>query len=94
MVFFLSACSDIKTNSESMVNQNFKRVAWRHQTNIYEVNLRQYTKEGTFNAFLTELPRLKAMGVEVLWFMPITPISQKIKRERWEVIMPVRITQP
>lgn len=53
---------------------------WITQTNIYEVNLRQYTKEGTFNAFLNELPRLKQMGVQTLWFMPITPISQKNKK--------------
>lgn len=46
---------------------------------MYEVNLRQYTMEGTFNAFAKELPRLKSMGVEILWFMPITPIS-KVKR--------------
>src|SRR6478672_3632255 len=50
---------------------------WIYQTNIYEVNLRQYTKEGSFKAFAHHLPRLKEMGVEVLWFMPITPISQK-----------------
>lgn len=43
--------------------------------NIYEVNVRQYTPEGTFNAFAQHLPRLKDMGVDVLWFMPVTPIS-------------------
>ncbi len=50
---------------------------WIKNTNIYEVNVRQYTKEGTFNAFKKELPRLRAMGVETLWFMPITPIAKK-----------------
>lgn len=53
---------------------------WIKNTNVYEVNLRQYTKEGTFNAFLKELPRLKDMGVQTLWFMPITPIAQKNKK--------------
>ncbi|SEG26168.1 Glycosidase [Halpernia humi] len=53
---------------------------WKHTTNIYEVNVRQYTKEGTFNAFAKELPRLKKMGVGTLWFMPITPIAQKEKK--------------
>ncbi|SFI11731.1 alpha-amylase family glycosyl hydrolase [Halpernia frigidisoli] len=52
----------------------------KHTTNIYEVNVRQYTKEGTFNAFAKEMPRLKKMGVETLWFMPITPIAQKEKK--------------
>ena len=53
---------------------------WKHTTNIYEVNVRQYTKEGTFKAFQKELPRLKEMGVKTLWFMPITPIAQKEKK--------------
>lgn len=53
---------------------------WIKSTNIYEVNLRQYTEEGTFNAFVKHLPRLKDMGVKTLWFMPITPISQKNKK--------------
>jgi len=53
---------------------------WIKTTNIYEVNLRQYTKEGTINAFASHLPRLKDMGVETLWFMPITPIAQKNKK--------------
>ena len=53
---------------------------WVHNTNIYEVNVRQYTSEGTFNAFAKELPRLKDMGVKVLWFMPITPISEEKKK--------------
>ena len=50
------------------------------RTNIYEVNLRQYTAEGTINAFLHHLTRLKDMGVVTLWFMPITPISQKHRK--------------
>lgn len=48
---------------------------WIDDATIYEVNLRQYTKEGTFTAFAAHLPRLKEMGVKVLWFMPIHPIS-------------------
>jgi alpha-amylase len=58
----------------------FKKADWIHNTNVYEVNLRQYTTEGTINAFAKELPRLKDMGVAVLWFMPITPIAQKNKK--------------
>ncbi len=50
--------------------------AWIMQGNIYEVNVRQYTPEGTFKAFEKHLPRLKKMGVQTLWFMPITPISK------------------
>lgn len=54
--------------------------SWSYDTNIYEVNVRQYTSEGTFIAFQKHLPRLKEMGVEILWFMPITPISIKDRK--------------
>jgi len=50
---------------------------WSYQSNMYEVNLRQYTAAGTFKAFEKSLPRLKKMGVEILWFMPITPIGME-----------------
>ncbi len=66
-----------KQNPTTMMHSEFKKASWIHNTNVYEVNLRQYTSEGTFNAFAKELPRLKEMGVETLWFMPITPIAKK-----------------
>ena len=53
----------------------FRPVEWIYPASIYEVNLRQYTREGSFEAFSRELPRLKDMGIEVIWLMPITPIS-------------------
>src|SRR3954471_3615972 len=68
----------VQLNVENeIVTRQFKPVDWSYNTNIYEVNIRQYTPEGTFAAFKNELPRLKDMGVEVLWFMPITPISKE-----------------
>jgi alpha-amylase len=50
--------------------------AWITQGNIYEVNVRQYTPEGTLKAFARHLDRLKSMGVQTLWFMPLNPISK------------------
>ncbi len=50
---------------------------WSYNLNIYEVNLRQYTRSGTIAEFETHLDRLKDMGVGILWFMPIHPIGQK-----------------
>lgn len=64
-------------NQEKMMNSSQD---WKHTTNIYEVNVRQYTQEGTFQAFEKEMPRLKNMGVQTLWFMPITPIAHKNKK--------------
>ncbi len=59
------------------MSTNYPTVKWAASSNIYEVNIRQYTQEGTFVAFQKHLPRLKDMGVEILWLMPITPISMK-----------------
>jgi glycosidase len=53
---------------------------WSRNASIYEVNLRQYTPEGTFKAFQQHLPRLKKMGVEILWLMPINPIGEKHRK--------------
>lgn len=58
----------------------FELPNWAASANIYEVNIRQYTKEGTINAFKKHLPRLKEMGVDILWFMPIYPISTTKKK--------------
>jgi alpha-amylase len=57
------------------MSEAFRPADWSNSSNIYEVNLRQYTPEGTIVAFSREMPRLKAMGIDILWFMPITPIS-------------------
>lgn len=48
---------------------------------IYEVNLRQFTPEGTIDAFMKHLPRLKELGVDVLWFMPMHPISVEKRKQ-------------
>ena len=70
--------------SHSAFSQENKKIdghpSWIMQGNIYEVNTRQYTPEGTFNAFAKHLDRLKKMGVQTLWFMPINPISLKDRK--------------
>jgi glycosidase len=54
-----------------------KHPAWSRSSNVYEVNLRQYSKEGTLNAVSASLPRLKQMGVDILWLMPLHPIGEQ-----------------
>jgi glycosidase len=54
---------------------------WTKDAVLYEVNIRQYTPEGTFNAFAEHLPRLKELGVDILWFMPVNPIGVKNRKE-------------
>ena len=42
---------------------------------VYEMNVRQYTPEGTFAAAQKQLPRLKDLGIDIVWLMPIHPIG-------------------
>ncbi len=42
---------------------------------LYEANIRQYSTEGTFAAFTKDLPKIKELGVNIIWLMPINPIS-------------------
>jgi alpha-amylase len=78
---FLASCGNGKTEKPSSDTATINgHPAWIMQGNIYEVNVRQYTPEGTFKAFEKSLPRLKEMGVQTLWFMPINPISKKDRK--------------
>lgn len=81
LVFLTSCQTNEKKNQEKNQNQNQKEVEmehvdWSKNANIYEVNIRQYTEEGTINAFREHLPRLKEMGVDILWLMPVQPIGE------------------
>jgi glycosidase len=60
---------------------------WSKNATIYEVNLRQHTAEGTINAFAEHLPQLKALGVDILWLMPIYPISEKFRKAEGKVLV-------
>lgn len=78
MVSVLS-CEMNSGTSEEQSNQTvegMKHVDWSVNANIYEVNIRQYTAEGTINAFRGHMPRLKEMGVDILWLMPIFPVGE------------------
>jgi cyclomaltodextrinase / maltogenic alpha-amylase / neopullulanase len=69
--------SDMKATMSPLAGvSEVKNQEWVKNAVIYEVNIRQYTPEGTFKAFSEHLPRLKAMGVDILWLMPIHPIGQ------------------
>jgi len=57
-----------------------KSSEWKNNLTIYEVNIRQYTDAGTISAFRKHLPRLKNMGVGILWFMPIHPIGKENRK--------------
>ena len=92
-LLLLSGCNNI---SDKQIIENQKKIEaspyepkeyveithpeWSKNATIYEVNIRQYTPEGTFKAFESHLPRLKAMGIDILWIMPIHPIGIKNRK--------------
>ena len=76
-VLILTACNSSK---ETKTNTPVFSDEFLSEAVIYEVNVRQYTQEGTFNAFAKHLPKLKELGVDILWFMPIHPIGE-LKRK-------------
>lgn len=53
---------------------------WMRDAVLYELNLRQFTREGTLAAAEAQLPRLRALGVDVIWLMPVHPIGVKNRK--------------
>ena len=68
----LFACNSAKEATIEVASPS----EWVQNATIYEVNVRQYTPEGTFAAFEAKLPQIKDLGVDILWFMPIQPIGK------------------
>jgi cyclomaltodextrinase / maltogenic alpha-amylase / neopullulanase len=62
---------DPQTDNQS----NITHPEWSYNKVIYEINIRQYSTEGSFRAVQQDLPRLKELGVGILWLMPIHPIG-------------------
>jgi len=85
LLFLVSSCKKLEAPTVSDSTQanetlSFALPDWAKNANIYEVNIRQYTDAGSFSAFAAHLPRLKEMGVDILWLMPIFPISQSKRK--------------
>lgn len=53
---------------------------WSKNAAIYQVNTRQFTPEGTFRAAAEELPRLRDLGVDIIWLMPVHEIGEKNRK--------------
>jgi glycosidase len=77
LFFALTGCKGTSSNENT---DPAAHVEWSRNATIYEVNIRQYTPEGTFKAFEAELPRLQKMGVKILWLMPINPLGVKNRK--------------
>ncbi|HPE86173.1 MAG: alpha-amylase family glycosyl hydrolase [Bacteroidales bacterium] len=78
---FLFSCKTPDSQSAELPDKT--RVThpdWSKNATIYEVNIRQYSDDGTFEAFTRSIPRLKEMGIDILWLMPVYPIGEKNRK--------------
>lgn len=84
-LFMILSCkyvtrTDDNKKSQAAVTTSVEHADWTESAVIYEVNIRQYTPEGTIKAFMEHLPRLKEMGIDILWLMPVNPIGEKNRK--------------
>ncbi|MEG0655915.1 MAG: alpha-amylase family glycosyl hydrolase, partial [Mucinivorans sp.] len=53
---------------------------WSYNAVVYELNTRQFTPQGTLSAATAQLNRLKDLGVDIIWIMPIFPIGKERRK--------------
>ncbi|WP_016956046.1 alpha-amylase family glycosyl hydrolase [Catenovulum agarivorans] len=78
-----AACSTTSNDTSAYQAKPYVQVKhpeWTKNAVIYQINTRQFTQEGTFNAAAKQLPRLKDLGVDILWLMPIHPIGEENRK--------------
>ncbi len=86
VVSFLISCKNESNQENSSVEETKKDSLapvsdeMMETAVIYEANIRQYSPEGTFDAFTKDIPQLKELGVKVIWLMPMYPISEKNRK--------------
>ncbi|MFU8832252.1 MAG: alpha-amylase family glycosyl hydrolase [Wenzhouxiangella sp.] len=81
MVFLLLALTACMTESDHVAYPSQPPTPdWASNATIYEVNIRQFSEQGTFAAVAEHLPRLRDMGVDIVWLMPIHPIGAENRK--------------
>jgi len=79
-LFLIAGCAGNRTSRPEeknyVINSSVVHPEWAADAVIYEVNIRQYTPEGTFRAFIEHIPRLQNLGIDILWIMPVHPIGK------------------
>lgn len=58
----------------------YKNPEWSYSAVLYEMNIRQFTTEGTFRAASERLPFLRSIGIDAIWLMPIYPIGKEDRK--------------
>ncbi len=74
-ILLIASCNSVELKDKTLL----ENIPAGNET-IYEVNIRQYSKDGDFASFQKHLPRLKDLGVNILWLMPIHPIGERKRK--------------
>lgn len=72
----LAATTSLALPAMSLAAADMPPLPWSRQAVIYQINVRQYSQAGTLKAVQADLPRLKGLGVDILWLMPVQPIGR------------------
>lgn len=80
--FALAGCDTLNARDpyEPIPYVQITHPEWARDAVIYQINTRQFTPEGTFNAARAQLPRLHELGVDILWLMPIHEIGAQNRK--------------
>ncbi len=72
----VAGCRQKVTSVIEPLKSSVVHADWTRNMVLYEINVRQFSQEGTFAGVDRALPQLKELGVNVLWFMPVYPIGE------------------
>ena len=67
-------------NPEPQQRYKVEQPKWSSHAVIYQVNTRQFSKEGNFEGVIKGLSHIKSLGADIVWLMPINPIGEKHRK--------------
>lgn len=76
LTLLTAACAGNDSESVSYTEHTPSPVEWSYDATIYEVNVRQFSEEGSFARVEEALPRIKELGIDIVWLMPVHPIGE------------------
>lgn len=80
LVIMMTACGGSEQQEAAVEGLPYEHPDWSRDAVLYELNVRQFSTEGTFSAVESRVDELDSLGVDVIWFMPIHPIGE-LKRK-------------
>lgn len=80
ILLFAALALAIACTGNKKVENKLPHPEWTYNSVVYEVNIRQFSPEGTFKGVEAQLPRLKELGVDVLWLMPMYQIGTEERK--------------